>query len=92
MGDHKALDTEALALLINAVADYHDKLMKHYKVIQNAANLCDQAMGSDALSKKQINKLYETTNELLITSDRAREMAEKLLEEGKKAQDIYDMF
>ena len=91
MGDHKALDTEALALLINAVADYHDKLMKHYKVIQNAANLCDQAMGSDALSKKQINKLYETTNELLITSDRAREMAEKLLEEGKKAQDIYDM-
>lgn len=91
MGDHKALDTEALALLINAVADYHDKLMKHYKVIQNAANLCDQAMGSDALSKKQINKLYETTNELLITSDRAREMVEKLLEEGKKAQDIYDM-
>lgn len=92
MGEHKALDTEALALLINAVADYHDKLMKHYKVIQNAANLCDQAMGSDALSKKQINKLYETTNELLITSDRAREMAEKLLEERKKVQNIYDMF
>ncbi len=91
MENQNVLDTEALAQLINAVADYHDKLIGHYKVIQNAANLCDQAMGSDDLSKKQINKLYETTNELLITSDKAKEMAEKLLEEGRKAQEIYDM-
>ena len=60
-------------------------------MIQNAANLCDQAMGSDAISRKQIEKLNEAANELIKTSEKAKQMAEELIADYKSAQEIYDM-
>lgn len=91
MADRKTLDTESLQLLIKAVSEYQEKVVKHYQVIQNAANLCDQAMGSDAISKKQIDRLNEAANELIITANRAKQMAEELIKDYKQAQEIYDM-
>lgn len=91
MAKQGALDVEALQLLIKAVEEYQEKVVKHYQVIQNAANLCDQAMGSDAISKKQINRLNEAANELIATAERAKQMAEKLIEDHKQAQRVYEM-
>lgn len=84
------VDTLAYEQLIKAVNEYQEKVMNHYRVIQNAANLCDQAMGSDDLSKKQIAKLNEAAAELLRTADKARSMAERLVDDYRSQNDIYD--
>ncbi len=91
MGDPKQLDIDSLQLLIKAVTNYQEKIVGHYQMIQNAANLCDQAMGSDAISRKQIEKLNEAANELIKTSEKAKQMAEELIADYKSAQEIYDM-
>lgn len=91
MASGKALDTESLQLLIKAVEEYQEKVVKHYQVIQNAANLCDQAMGSDAISKKQIDRLNEAANELIITANRAKQMAEELIADYNQALQIGEM-
>lgn len=91
MANQGALDIESLQLLIKAVGEYQEKVVKHYQVIQNAANLCDQAMGSDAISKKQIERLNEAASELITTAERAKQMAEQLMEDRKRAQRVYEM-
>ncbi len=91
MAGEGTLDTESLELLIKAVKEYQERIVKHYQVIQNAANLCDQAMGSDAISKKQIAKLNEAANELIKTSEKAKQMAEQLMMDYKMARGIHDM-
>ena len=91
MGDPKQLDIDSLQLLIKAVTNYQEKIVGNYQMIQNAANLCDQAMGSDAISRKQIEKLNEAANELIKTSEKAKQMAEELIADYKSAQEIYDM-
>lgn len=88
--ESRHLDMEALQQMIKAVEKYQERIVQHYNVIQNAANLCDQAMGSDAISKKQIAKLYEASQELITTSEKAKHMAEQLILEYKRAEAIYD--
>lgn len=59
----RQVDTELMQLLIKAVNNYQ-KIMSHYQVIQNAANLSDRAMGSDDISKKYrgANDIYDSIN------------------------------
>lgn len=59
-------------------------------VFVNAANVCDAAMGSDDIAKKHIARLYEALEELEKTSQIAADVADALLEDKKRAIDVYE--
>lgn len=88
--EDRHLDTESLERMIKALEKYQERIKEHYRVIQNAANVCDQAMGSDAISRKQIETMQEAVGELITTSKTAEAMLEELLLEYQQAKDIYD--
>ena len=43
------LEIESLEILIKAVENYLEALQKNRMILENAANVCDAAMGSDDL-------------------------------------------
>ena len=69
------LSIEALKTLIDAVKDYQEKLEENKNKLINASNICDQAMGSDAISKKHIAALNNAIKELEKTSKIAENVA-----------------
>ena len=83
------LDTDALEILINAVQMYQEELQISKRVLVNAANTCDAAMGSDDIARKYILKLYEALEELEKTSKLASSVAEALLADKRSALDVY---
>ena len=84
------LDIEALDKLIKAINDYQGELSKNRQILKNAANVCDAAMGSDAIAKKHIARLNEALEELKKTSDLARDVAAALVEEKRRAIDVLE--
>lgn len=58
------LETQELEALIGQVQEYQNKLNDNKIIMQNAANICDQAMGSDDISKKYIKKLNDAIKKL----------------------------
>ena len=61
---NEQLDIESLDILIQAVDAYQAELETNRLILTNAANVCDAAMGSDAIAQKHIGRLYETLEEL----------------------------
>ena len=59
-------------------------------ILENAANVCDAAMGSDDLSKKHIGRLYAALEELNKTSQTAERVAQALIIDKQKALKVYD--
>lgn len=55
---------EEIDKLKKIVADYADKLNQQIGALEEASDVCDQAMGSDDLSKKYIAKLDNSIGEL----------------------------
>ena len=84
------LDIEALDKLIKAVQDYQEELSKNRTILNNAANVCDAAMGKDAIAQKHIARLHEALEELQKTSDLARDVAASLIEEKRRAIDVLE--
>ena len=84
------MDIESLETLIKAVQDYQDELLTNRQILENAANVCDIAMGSDDIVKKHIARLNEALEELKKTSQIAEEVAEALLEDKRKAIEVYE--
>ena len=84
------LDIDALDALIKAVQDYQVKLDTNRQILANAANVCDQAMGSDAIAKKHIGRLNEALEELKKTSKTAAEVAEQLIEDRRRAMMVLE--
>lgn len=84
------LDTEALEKLIKAVNVYREELEKNRQILENAANVCDAAMGNDAIAKKYIAQLKEALEELKKTSDLASDVAVALVKEKRRAIDVYE--
>ena len=84
------LEIEALDTLIKAVQDYQEKLEVNKKILSNAANVCDQAMGSDAIVKKHIAKLEEAMVELNKTSQIASDVAEALIKDRNLAVSVIE--
>lgn len=82
------LETDALDTLIKALEEYQENLATNRQMLQNAANVCDQAMGSDDIAKKNIQRLEDALVELTKTSEIAREVAEALVNEKDHAEDI----
>ena len=77
----KMLDIESLDTLIIAVRKYKETLAVNRQILVNAADVCDQAMGSDAISKRHISKLHEALQELQKTSRIVEDVAEALLKD-----------
>lgn len=84
------LKVESLDILIKAVQNYQDELLTNRQILENAANVCDVAMGSDDIVKKHIERLNEALEELKKTSQIAESVAEALLEDKRKAIDVYE--
>ena len=58
MAEHTEI--ESLDILIKAVQEYQTDLATNKQILLNAANVCDAAMGSDAIAQKHIARLNET--------------------------------
>lgn len=84
------LEIESLETLIKAVQIYQDELLINRRILENAANVCDVAMGSDDIVKKHISRLNEALEELKKTSKIAEEVAEALIEDKRKAIEVYE--
>lgn len=84
------LEIEALDTLIKAVQDYQEKLEVNKKILSNAADVCDQAMGSDDIVKKHIAKLEEAMVELNKTSQIASDVAEALINDRNLAVSVIE--
>ena len=81
---------ESVVALMNAVAVYCENLDQNKLIMLNAANLCDQAMGSDAISQKHIQALYDALEVLDRTAVIAMEVFEKLKADYDQAMKILE--
>jgi hypothetical protein len=84
------LEIESLKILIKAVENYQKALIKNRKILENVANVGDVAMGSDDLSKKHIGRLYAALEELNKTSQTAERVAQALIEDKRRALEVYN--
>lgn len=89
MGDSKQLETQQLEALIAQVEAYQGKLQENIAVLNNAANVCDQAMGSDAICQKYIGQLNEAIEELQKTVQTAADIAKALKADLAAANEVY---
>ena len=89
MGEGKQLETQQLEALIAEVNSYQKKLQDNISVLNNAANVCDQAMGSDAICQKYIGQLNDAIKKLQETVNTASDIAKALKSDLAKANDVY---
>ena len=82
------LDSESITMLIKAVRNYIGELNESKKLLMNAAEVCDAAMGSDDLSKKYITQLSESLKEIDEVAIVAADIIEQLEKDYYKADDI----
>lgn len=64
------LETDAIKELIRAIQDYQEGILVQKQFLLNAADACDQAMGSDAISRKKIRRLEECLKILDFATDK----------------------
>lgn len=88
MADHTEI--ESLDILIKAVQEYQTDLATNKQILLNAANVCDAAMGSDAIAQKHIARLNETLEELQKTAQIAADVAAALIEDRRRAIEVLE--
>jgi hypothetical protein len=88
MNNH--LEIESLDILIKAVQVYQEELATNRQILVNAANVCDAAMGSDDIVKKHLARMNEALEELKKTSQIASDVAEALIEDKRRAIEVYE--
>lgn len=81
---------ESLDMLIKAVRNYYDELQMNKKILQDAANVCEAAMGSDDNVKKHIARLNDVLEKLERTAIIAENVAEGLMIEKQNALYTYE--
>ena len=84
------LDINSLNAIIKAVQTYQGELETNRCILVNAANACDAAMGSDAISAKHISNLYAALDELKKTAELAEDVAAALIEDRRRAVAVYE--
>lgn len=88
MAEHTEI--ESLDILIKAVQEYQTDLATNKQILLNAANVCDAAMGSDAIAQKHIARLNETLEELEKTAQIAADVAAALIEDRRRAIEVLE--
>lgn len=86
----QTLEIESLETLINAVNKYQDDLQTNYQILANAANVCDAAMGSDAIAQKHIANLNNALLQLSKTTKIVAQVAAELRTEKQEALDLLN--
>ncbi|MEF2655374.1 MAG: hypothetical protein U0M72_02920 [Eggerthellaceae bacterium] len=81
-----SINTDAIRGLIKAVRDYREEIYVNKRFLLNAANVCDQVMGSDSISKRKIARLSEALFVLDQATEAIIEEAIELLE-----RDVEDL-
>ncbi len=84
------LEIDALDTLIKAVNEYQEKLEVNKKILLNAADVCDQAMGSDDIVKKHLANLQVAMLELNKTSQIVSDVAEALISDRNLAVSVLE--
>lgn len=84
------LEVDALNTLIDAVKKYRDELDINRKILVNAADVCDKAMGSDDIAKKHISRLQEALKELDRTAQITESVSEALIKDRDLAISVYE--
>lgn len=84
------LEFDSLDMLIKAVEEYQEDLETNKQILVNAANVCDQAMGSDDLAKKYIGRLNEALEELNRTAQIAANVTMELIADRAEAMETYE--
>lgn len=84
------VDIDSLNTLIKAVQNYQEELETNRLILLNAANVCDAAMGSDAIAQKHISRLYTALEELQKTAQLAENVASALVEDRRLAIEAYE--
>lgn len=89
MASQKNLDLDALLTLIFAVGEYNRTLQENYVVLRDAAEVCDEAMGSDYIMQ---NKILPDYNEGLGELVRITQLVAEVREELKKEFEVASSF
>ena len=79
---------ESMNSLINAVGEYKQDLLDNYKILIDAANACDVAMGSDALSARHIARLNDALVSLSNAITLTEEVMQQLIQSKHDADEI----
>lgn len=87
----KILKIDSLDLVINAVGKYQEELQKNSKILKNAADALDVAIGSEDMAKKNIARLNAAMEELKKASDIAEEVKEALVVQKNAAIECYNV-
>lgn len=82
------INLEAFNELHNAIKDYQEKLDTNKRILLEAANVCDQAMGSDPIVKKKIAKLENALAKLDAACERVEEAAAEVVRRRARADEI----
>ena len=82
------VELEAFQKMVKALDDYREELTTQKRILKNAANVCDMAMGSDDVAEKAIRKLDIALEELDETLKVAEETESDLLEHMKRIIEI----
>lgn len=89
--ENRFLEIESLQTLISAVNDYLEELKENFGFLENAAGICQMAMGSDEIARVQINRMYEALEGLRVVALTAQEVARDMQNDLRKAMEIQDM-
>lgn len=84
------IDLESLDTLFAAINDYRDSLKTNRAILKNAADVFDQAMGSDPISQKKIAKLESALSVLDRATLLVEAGAEEVIRKRMEADDIIE--
>lgn len=84
------MDLDSLQSLMQAVRSYEETLYEKNLVLKDAAEACDQAMGSGFIIQKYLKSYNEGLGELSKTISLATEVRGELSEEWRRAIEFRD--
>lgn len=83
-------NVESVTKLMEASADYRDKIKSCVDRLENAIDECDQAMGHDDIAKKYIVAVEELMQQLYRCQIMAENMTNQLANDRRTIIDILE--
>lgn len=84
------IDLEAFGALQSAIARYKDVLEENMIILRNAADVCDQVMGSDPISQKKISRLETALSSMQAACSILEEAASETLRKQLQAEELIE--
>ena len=84
------IDLEAFDALQSAIARYRGVLEENAMILRNAANVCDQVMGSDPISRNKIDRLETAISALQTACSILEDAANETLRKQLQAEELIE--